>query len=114
MAIPIVSLLADLPDELPEEHFETLLETSAFRLERILSRGHSTPEGEWYDQAGDEWVMLVQGAARLSVEGRAEPLELQPGDTVLLPAHCRHRVEWTPSDRVTVWLALHYPVKMTP
>jgi hypothetical protein len=41
--IPMASLLADLPDDLPEERFETLLETPAFRLERILSQGHATP-----------------------------------------------------------------------
>lgn len=105
----ILSLLSDLPERLPEERFETLLETPAFQLERILSLGHATPAGEWYDQARDEWVMLLQGAARLSLEGRDEPLALLPGDTLLLPAHCRHRVEWTPADQVTVWLALHFP-----
>jgi cupin 2 domain-containing protein len=106
--IPTASLLADLPDDLAEERFETLLETPAFRLERILSRGHATPEGEWYDQDRDEWVMLLQGQARLVVEGRAEETVLNPGDAVLLPAHCRHRVAWTLPDRITVWLALHF------
>lgn len=112
MTIATTSLLADLPGELPEERFETLLETPTFRLERILSLGHATPRGQWYDQDWDEWVMVLQGAARLAIEGRTEPVELHPGDNVLLPAHCRHRVEWTPSDRVTVWLALHYPAMM--
>lgn len=102
------SLLADLPENLAEERFETLLETGAFRLERILSLGHATPAGEWYDQARDEWVMLIQGAARLSIEGRDDALTLKPGDTVRLPARCRHRVEWTSPDDVTVWLALHF------
>lgn len=104
----VASLLADLPETLPEERFETLLETPTFRLERILSLGHATPEGQWYDQDRDEWVVLLQGRARLSIEGRAEEIALNSGDAVLLPAHCRHRVEWTPSDRITVWLALHY------
>ncbi|MGZ8219386.1 cupin domain-containing protein [Methylomagnum sp.] len=106
---PIFSWLSDLPEHLPEERFEILLETPAFRLERILSLGHATPAGEWYDQAWDEWVMLLQGAARLTVEGRDEAVTLQPGDALPLPAHCRHRVEWTPPDQVTVWLALHFP-----
>jgi cupin 2 domain-containing protein len=108
MFVPTASLLADLPEILPEERFETLLETAGFRLERILSQGHATPEGEWYDQDWDEWVMLLQGAARLTIEGRAGELAMKPGDTVLLPARCRHRVEWTISGQVTVWLALHY------
>jgi cupin 2 domain-containing protein len=106
--IPMASLLADLPDDLPEERFETLLETPAFRLERILSQGHATPEGDWYDQDRDEWVMLLQGQARLAIEGRAEEIVMNPGDAVLLPAHCRHRVAWTPPGRITVWLALHF------
>jgi cupin 2 domain-containing protein len=108
LPIPVAHLLDNLPSHLAEERFETLLETPAFRLERILSLGHATPPGECYDQERDEWVMLLQGAARLSIEGRAEPLTLRPGDAVLLPAHCRHRVEWTTPDQVTVWLALHF------
>jgi cupin 2 domain-containing protein len=104
----LAALLADLPDVLPEERFETLWETPSFRLERILSHGQATPEGDWYDQAWDEWVLLLQGAARLVVEGQPDPVVLRPGAALWLPAHCRHRVEWTPADRVTVWLALHY------
>ncbi|CAL1239086.1 cupin domain-containing protein [Candidatus Methylocalor cossyra] len=103
-----VSLFANLPEALPEERCDTLLETPGFRLERILSRGHRTPAGEWYDQPLDEWVLLLQGQARLTIEGRAAPLELSPGDAVHLPAHCRHRVDWTLPDCTTVWLALHF------
>lgn len=108
LPVPVATLLDNLPEHLAEERFETLLETPAFRLERILSQGHATPPGACYDQDRDEWVMLLQGAARLSVEGQAGPLALKPGDAVLLPAHCRHRVEWTAPDQVTVWLALHF------
>lgn len=102
------NLFNDLPGELPEERFETLLESPGFRLERILSLGHVTPAGEWYDQERDEWVTLLQGAARLEIEGRTAPIEMEPGDYVCLPAHCRHRVAWTDPDQVTVWLGLHY------
>lgn len=101
------SLLHDLPVHLMDERFDDLVKTSALRLERILSHGHATPEGQWYNQDRDEWVMLVQGRARLLIEGQAE-IVLQPGDHVLLPAHCRHRVVWTEPDVITVWLALHF------
>ena len=104
------SLLGEIPQALPEERFETWLETPDFKVERILSLGHVTPEGEWYDQARDEWVALLQGAARLAIEGQAGEIALFPGDTLLLPAHCRHRVTWTTPDEVTVWLALHFVV----
>jgi cupin 2 domain-containing protein len=103
----LYSLLESLPAQLPEERFETLLETPTFRLERILSLGHVTPEGTWYDQPQDEWVSLLQGAARLLIEGEEE-IGLRPGDSLWLPAHCRHRVTWTSPDQVTVWLALHF------
>ncbi len=90
-----------------DEYFEPLLERKGIKLERILSRGHSTPEGEWYDQTQDEWVMVVRGAAQLCIEGRDELVNMQAGDYILLPAHCRHRVEWTSPEEETVWLALH-------
>ena len=101
------NLFADIPPIVPEEVFECLLETPAFRLERIISKAHVTPQGEWYDQAGSEWVVLLQGAALLRIEGRDDCVRLNPGDHVYLPAHCRHRVEWTDSSSITVWLALH-------
>lgn len=110
MSAPRVrSLFKAIPADLPEERFDDWLSTPGFRLERILSRGHVTPEGQWYDQIQDEWVALLQGAASLMIEGQAEPIELRPGDSVLLPAHCRHRVSWTDPDQVTIWLALHFP-----
>ncbi len=101
------NMLRDLPAAAAEEWFETLLEQPGFRLERIVSHGHVTPEGSWYDQPQDEWVLLLSGAARLVLEGN-ETVELVSGDTVLLPAGCRHRVAWTDPDLPTVWLALHY------
>lgn len=102
------SLFAGIPEVLPEERFDVLLESPAFRLERILSLGHATPEGAWYDQEQDEWVTLLQGCARLMIEGREDEIVMNPGDTLLLPAHCRHRVSWTSPDQVTLWLALHF------
>lgn len=101
------SLLRGLPETLAAECFETLLSAPGVRLERILSQGHVTPEGAWYDQPSDEWVALLQGGARLAIEGESDEVEMQPGDALLLPAHCRHRVTWTDPDQVTVWLALH-------
>lgn len=102
------SLFADIPDTLVEERFETWLKTPGFRLERIISRGQVTPEGSWYDQTEDEWVALLQGHARLLMQGHSEPIELKPGDSLLIPAHCRHRVVWTDPDQATIWLALHF------
>jgi len=94
--------------EVGSERFENLLETNAIILERIISRASSSPAGEWYDQERSEWVVLLKGSAGLRIEGDQDILELMPGDYVFLPAHLRHRVEWTDANVETVWLALHY------
>jgi len=100
------NLLADLPARLGEETFVALLDRPGVRLERIVSTGQATPPGEWLSQAHEEWVLLLKGAAILTLEGEA-PLMLGPGDHVLIPADLRHRVYWTDPRAPTVWLALH-------
>jgi cupin 2 domain-containing protein len=100
------NLYADIPLEMPEELSQILWQTSCLRVERIVSRGQVTPEGQWYDQAEDEWVVLLTGAARVRIEGQDESVDMRPGDFVLLSAHVRHRVEWTALDCDTVWLAV--------
>jgi cupin 2 domain-containing protein len=102
------NLLAPIHGPIHQEIFEPLLRGGEFRLERIVSKGHVTPPGNWYDQDQDEWVLLLSGAARLRFEGETELIELQPGEFVNIPAGRRHRVEWTDSAGQTVWLALHY------
>ena len=86
---------------------ETLCHLPGLRIERIVSTGQATPDGEWYDQDSDEWVLLVAGTARLLIDGEDRERELAAGDWLLLPAHCRHRVTWTERDPPTVWLAIH-------
>ena len=103
----LTNLYADIPAELPEEFVETLLGTPGLRIERIVSLGHASPEGFWYDQEASEWVLLLKGAARLRFEGE-EPIELRPGAFVNIPARRRHRVEWTDPGEPTLWLAVHY------
>src|SRR5947208_2012298 len=103
----MTNLFDDVPRELPAERIDVLLETPTLRLERIVSTGHATPPGEWYDADRDEWVVVLRGRARLRIEGEAADRALGVGDHLLLRAHVRHRVEWT--ETPTVWLALHYP-----
>ncbi|HEY7116647.1 MAG TPA: cupin domain-containing protein [Tepidisphaeraceae bacterium] len=101
------NLFDGLPTDVPEELVQTLLTTGRVRIERIVSHGHASAAGFWYDQADHEWVLLVAGAARLRFEGD-EPFDMMPGSYVNIPAHRRHRVEWTDLDRPTIWLAIHY------
>jgi cupin 2 domain-containing protein len=101
------NLFDGIPSTLQEEFLQTVAESGAVRIERIVSDGHATPQGEWYDQGWDEWVLLVSGEAILRFDDNAEPLVLKPGDHVMIPAGYRHRVEWTDTAQKTVWLAVH-------
>lgn len=101
------NLFAELPARSDAELTTILAERPAVVIERIVSTGQASPAGFWYDQDWTEWVILLQGAARLLIEGEAAPRDLRPGDYLEFPAHVRHRVEWTLEDRSTVWLAVH-------
>jgi cupin 2 domain-containing protein len=100
------NIMADIPENLPEELTTVLQECHGVRIERIVSRGHGSPEGFWYDQPEHEWLLVLQGAARLEFEDRV--VEMSPGDYITIPAHQKHRVGWTTPDEPTIWLAVHY------
>ncbi|MEM9553091.1 MAG: cupin domain-containing protein [Acidobacteriota bacterium] len=91
-----------------EERVDVLVETSHLRIERIVSTGQASPPGFWYDQDEHEWVLLLSGHAGLRFEHEDEVRRLAPGDQVDIPAHARHRVEWTSESEPTVWLAVFY------
>lgn len=101
------NIFAELPDNLEQEIFETLISNDEVKVERIISKGHRTETGQWYDQDLNEWVMVLKGAARLVFEG-GESVELIEGSYINIPAHRKHRVEWTDSTQETIWLAIHY------
>lgn len=109
-------IFSDMPDlknifaEIPSsagkaEIFEQILQSGSVRIERIISQGQVSPEGYWYDQDEDEWVMVVQGAARIQFDDDSI-MELKQGDYHLIPAHKKHRVTYTSSTPVCIWLAV--------
>lgn len=100
------NLFADIPASLPEELVQTLLNQPNVRIERIVSQGHASSAGFWYDQEQAEFVVLLKGAARLQFEDGA--IDLRAGDFIDIPAHRRHRVDWTDPGQPTIWLAVHY------
>ena len=102
-----INLFDEIPENLDEELVEELLRDRSVRIERIVSRGQSSQPGFWYDQAEHEWVMVLAGKARLKIEGQPEMM-LGPGDTLYLPAHTRHRVEWTDPQQDTIWFAVFW------
>jgi cupin 2 domain-containing protein len=100
------NLFSGLPSHLPDELFTTLLDTAQVRIDRIVSHGHASPNDFWYDQDQHEWVVVLRGSARLRFE--EGEIEMKPGEFVNIPAHKKHRIEWTTPDEPTVWLAVHY------
>ncbi len=101
------NLLKSLPDDLREEWFDTLIQAERVTVERIVSRGHTSPTSGWYDQPHHEWVVVLQGKGVVAFEHGEETI-LCPGDHLNIPAHTRHRVVWTDPEENTVWLAVHY------
>lgn len=97
----------NLPDAAAGEIIEelTAMKGDRIRFERILSEGQATPQGFWYDQAWDEWVMILAGGAELEFENPPAEETMLPGDWLLIPAHRRHRVRNT--EKGTLWLAVH-------
>jgi cupin 2 domain-containing protein len=102
------NIFSRIPYFTQDEISETLVKTEAFRLERIVSSGQVTPEGEWYDQEMSEWVILLSGSAGLLFEDEDEVFVMKAGDYIHIEPHQRHRVEWTDPEQKTVWLAVHF------
>lgn len=90
-----------------KEFFETLIESGAFKIERIVSRGHCSPENGWYDQSRNEWVLLLKGSAVITFSDNTT-ICLEEGDYLHIPSHQKHKVSWTDPDRESYWLAVHY------
>ena len=105
----INNLFAELPAAaLQNEQFTQLLEHPGLRIERIISTGQSSPPDFWYDQPGGEWVLVIQGEAKLHFADEPEARHLKAGDFVEIIPQRQHRVDWTPADQITIWLAIHY------
>ncbi len=103
----IRNIFSDIQKQAPDEVLETILKTDQFKIERIISHGHATTEGEWYDQDKNEWVLVLNGNAGLLFEGD-KTIIMKTGDYINIPAHQKHRVEWTDPEEETIWLTIHY------
>ena len=101
----------ELPAKLPnEEIFDLLVSADNILIERIISSGQTTPEGEWLEQERDEWVILLQGEAELAYSDYSQ-IRLKKGDYLLIPAHQKHRVSYTSNEPPCIWLAIHSDLK---
>lgn len=103
------NLFRDMPQAgLDDESFKDLLAQPGVRIERIVSHGHASAPGFWYDQDWHEWVIVLAGGAKLRFEDEADARLLEAGEYIFIPAHRRHRVDWTRGEGPTVWLAVHF------
>jgi len=107
VSIRIKNIFSDIPQELSNEHFETIFRNENIKLERIISDGHISPGEKWYDQDFDEWVLVLSGKAILSFENKTKDIILNPGDYIMIKAHEKHRVKYTDLGEKTIWLTLH-------
>jgi len=108
ITMDIKNIYENVPDSFREELVEIISEKDNVRIERIVSRGHASPDDFWYDQKQNEYVILLKGEARLMFYDRDDEVVLKPGDYIDIAAHVRHSVTWTSPDQETVWLAVYY------
>lgn len=106
MLHPKNNILENLPCEVPEEIFQTLIQTHTIKIERIISKGQKSADDFWYDQDQAEWILIITGNAQLEFEDTI--IELISGDYVNIAAHKKHRIKWTTPDEETIWLAIFY------
>lgn len=110
MTTQVRNLFRDFAAPPTGESFEELAKLGPVRIERIASSAE--PEPVLYNQAHDEWVVLLQGRASLWIDGSI--LHLGPGDCLTIAAGAPHRVLETAADPHCLWLAVHVPNKCEP
>ena len=103
----MTNIFSNIPSELPNEIFEDIIITEKLRVERIVSKGHSSPESGWYDQSENEWIIVLSGYGVIEYEN-GNKVVLKEGDYLNIKAHEKHRVIETSPDAATVWLAIFY------
>ncbi len=102
----ISNIFKKIPKNLNEEIFEELVSKNNIKIERIVSKGHTSTKSGWYNQEHEEWVMLLQGEAVLSFEKK--DVVLKAGDYIKISAGVKHKVSWTKPNFETIWLAVSY------
>ena len=101
------NFFSNIPKNLTDEIIETILTNKNIRIERIISKGQSSPEDFWYDQTENEWILVLEGKAIIKFEDESI-ITLHKGDYLLIPANKKHRVEWTDPKQHTIWLSIFF------
>lgn len=98
------SIYSHISEAGEEEKFDLLMKLPNCRIDRIVSCGHSSPQGFWYDQENDEFILLMQGEVVLEFEDRM--ITMKAGDYMHIPKNCKHRLEKSSIDPVCIWLCV--------
>ena len=101
------NIFDSIPTDLSSEIFDDLVSSDTVKIERIISKGQTSPDFGWYDQEQNEWVIIIAGSAIIGFDDKPS-VTLKAGDYLNIPAHQKHKVAWTDPDVETVWLAVHY------
>ena len=101
------NIFDSIPTDLSSEIFDDLVSSDTVKIERIISKGQTSPDFGWYDQEQNEWVIIIAGSAIIGFDDKPS-VTLKMGDYLNIPAHQKHKVAWTDPDVETVWLAVHY------
>ncbi len=101
------NIFEKIPSDLSDEIIETLITSKNVRIERIISKGQSSPPDFWYEQEENEWVIVLKGSAKILFDD-GQSIELTPGDYLNIPSGRKHKVEWTNPGTETIWLAFFY------
>jgi cupin 2 domain-containing protein len=104
MSLAVKNLFADLPAASSGEDVLPLFENANVKITRIVSHGYSSPAGFWYDQADDEWVIVLRGSATVEFAS-GELVEMAEGDCLTIARRVKHRVARTSEQ--TIWLTVH-------
>jgi cupin 2 domain-containing protein len=102
------NIFSDIPHDFKEEFIEPLVKDSDVKIDRIVSRGHSSDPDFWYNQDENEFVLILQGEAKLKFKDEKNIVRMQKGDYMVIPAHKEHRIKWTPKNEDTLWLTVHF------
>ena len=103
--------MSQLDFPLQDEHFINLLKSDNIKIQRIVSTGQKSDDNFWYDQDENEWVIVLEGKAILSVEEKNCKIVkhiLNKGDYINLASHTKHRIDYTDKKNKTIWLAIFY------
>jgi len=103
----LANIFSNIPSDIPNEIVEDLVNTQKLRIERIVSKGQSSPDTGWYDQEENEWVIVLSGFGEIEYSN-GDKIMLNQGDYLHIKAHEKHRVIATSTNEATVWLAIFY------